>query len=393
MVPALRRPKLRPVEAIFVQDAERGPVIVLRDTEGIAPGAVLVPAEWSEVLARFNGMRSVEEIARDASRAGSPRVTAAMVAGLAGELDRAFMLESPSFWARRREVVQAFVDAPVREAAHAGGSYPGDRAGLVDFIESRCFAEAERAAAGTTPVEARLFGLCAPHMDLWRAAAGYGRAYGALARALSSPAGASVDTFVLLGTSHAAMRRPYAVCDKAFATPLGELLPDRAFIAELAEQSRFDIREEQHLHKTEHSLEFQVIFLQHLLGGCPATIVPVLCGVPSLRDPAGDDLAESFLCALRAAIARRDGRAMVIAGADLAHVGPRFGDAAPLGGSGRDALRRRDHESIARATELDALGFFAHVASDLATRRVCGLGPIYTLLRAMPAHARGELLD
>jgi hypothetical protein len=41
--------------------------------------------------------------------------------------------------------------------------------------------------------------------------------------------------------------------------------------------------------------------------------------------------------------------------------------------------------------EGDTPGFWAHVASDLATRRVCGLGPIYALLRALPEGARGEL--
>ncbi len=43
--------------------------------------------------------------------------------------------------------------------------------------------------------------------------------------------------------------------------------------------------------------------------------------------------------------------------------------------------------------EAAAPGFYAHVAEDLATRRVCGLGPIYALLRVLPERARGELLD
>jgi hypothetical protein len=84
---------------------------------------------------------------------------------------------------------------------------------------------------------------------------------------------------------------------------------------------------------------------------------------------------------------------MVIAGADLAHVGPRFGDPAPLDARARGALRQRDHRSIGRAIDLDAPGFFADVAEDLDTRRVCGLGPIYTLLRALPAEASGDVLS
>lgn len=396
MVAGPQYPKLRPVEAVFVRDAQRGPVIVLRDTEGIAPGAVMVPAQWSAVLAHLDGVRSIDEIVRDAARAGGPRVDAAQVTRLAAELDRAYMLESPRFRARRREVVQAFAASPVRPAAHAGGSYPAERAEIMEYVERRCLLDA-RAGAAAAPEDRRLIGLSAPHMDLWRAAAGYGRAYAALERALASPAGSTVDTFVLLGTSHAAIRRPFTVCEKAFTTPLGALPPDRELCTELVEACRFDVQEEQYLHKSEHSIEFQVIFLQHLLRGRRATIVPILCGAPQPRDggvdPARDEDAESLLCALAAAIARRGDRMMVIAGADLAHVGPRFGDPAPLDEPARAELRRRDQASLARAVEMDAPGFYAHVAEDLATRRVCGLGPIYALLRVLPARARGELLD
>jgi AmmeMemoRadiSam system protein B len=225
---------------------------------------------------------------------------------------------------------------------------------------------------------------------------GYGHAYAALEQALATPELQAIDTFVLLGTSHAAMRRPFAVCEKTFETPLGPLDPEREMITELADASRFDVRAEQYLHKNEHSVEFQAVFVRHLLGDRAAAIVPILCGLSDCqvrrRDPAQDDDAESFLTALGEALARRRGRVLVIAGADLAHVGPRFGDPSPLDARQRRALRERDHASIERATSIDPPGFFADVAQDLGTRRVCGLGPIYTLLRALPPSSRGELL-
>jgi AmmeMemoRadiSam system protein B len=230
-------------------------------------------------------------------------------------------------------------------------------------------------------------------MDLWRAAAGYGHAYRALAEGLR----AGVDTFVLLGTSHAPMRRPFAVCPKAFETPLGPLLPDLDALGALSGKTRFDLREDEYLHKGEHSLEFQAVFLRHVLGARAegARIVPVLCGLGAAQatgsDPARDPEAESFLSALAALVEARAGRVMVIAGADLAHVGPRFGDGRPLDARGRAELRARDAESVDLALGLDAPGFFRQVASDLGTRRVCGLGPIYTMLRALRA-ARGERL-
>ncbi|WP_438011425.1 AmmeMemoRadiSam system protein B [Sorangium sp. So ce321] len=395
------RPKLRALDVVVIQDERHGRALMLRDTEGIAPSAIIVPAASSAVLARFDGRRSVDEIARDASRATGQHVDAAHVTQLADELERAWMLDSPRFHARRRTVVQSFDAAPIRMAAHAGGAYHGDRSRLADFIERQCLQAARpqggEARAASQGAPKRMVGLCAPHMDLWRAAVGYGYAYAALEQALAAPGLEKVDTFVLLGTSHAAMRRPYAVCEKTFATPLGPLDPDREMIAELAAASRFDVREDQYLHKNEHSIEFQAVFVRHLLGDRAASIVPILCGLSECqarrRDPAQDDGAESFLKALGYALAKRRDRVLVIAGADLAHVGPRFGDPAPLDQRQRRALRDRDLASIERATSIDPSGFFADVAQDLGTRRVCGLGPIYTLLRALPPSSRGELLN
>lgn len=396
------RPKLRAIEVVVIPDERHGRALMLRDTEGIAPSAVVVPAEWSAVLARFDGRRSVEEIAQGASQATGKRVGAAQVARLADELEQAWMLDSPRFHARRRDVVRSFGASKVRAAAHAGGAYHGDRLKLADYIERQCLSAARRQAAaqrGAAPrrPSARMVGLCAPHMDLWRAAVGYGHAYTALEEALKRPDFEDVDTFVLLGTSHAAMRRPYAVCEKTFETPLGALKPDHEMIAEIAAASLFDVHEDQYLHKNEHSIEFQAVFLRHLLGDRDASIVPILCGLSECqarrRDPSEDDVAESFLSALRRAVEKRGNRVVVIAGADLAHVGPRFGDPAPLDAQRRMALRQRDHASIAHATSVDAKGFFADVAADLDTRRVCGLGPIYTLLRALPPSSRGELLS
>jgi AmmeMemoRadiSam system protein B len=383
-----RVPRLRPIDTIFVQDRLRGRVLLLRDTEGIAPGAVVVPAELAAVVLRLDGESTPAQIAAQASRATGRPVGAGLVRQLVAELDGASMLDTPGFRTRRWEVQRAFAAAAVRPAAHAGGAYHGEAGKLVRYIEEECLARAP--ARGS---RAAMVGLCAPHMDLWRAAVGYGHAY----RALREGLGEGVDTVVLLGTSHAAMSRPFAVCAKAFDTPLGALAPDGEAIAELARGSRFDVREDEHLHKSEHSLELQAVFLRYLLGARAAEvrIVPVLCGLgdapASRRDPALDAQAESFVAALAALVERRAGRVLVVAGADLAHVGPRFGDARPLDARGRERLERRDAESIELALGRDAPGFFRHVAADLDTRRVCGLGPIYTLLRVLP-QGRGEQL-
>ena len=93
----------------------------------------------------------------------------------------------------------------------------------------------------------------------------------------------------------------------------------------------------------------------------------------------------------RSRLSRSRGLRSLLAGADLAHVGPRFGDARPLDDQGRRRLAQRDGESITLAVDGDASGFFSQVQADLDTRRVCGLGPIYTMLRVLPATKGAKL--
>ncbi len=119
------------------------------------------------ILARFDGARSIATIAAEVTRATGRTTDEGFIAALAAELEAAGMLDSPTFRARRRAVVEAFVAAEVRPAHHAGGAYPGDAASLRRYIEDECLA---RAPARKAP--SAIVGLTAPHMDLWRAAAG-----------------------------------------------------------------------------------------------------------------------------------------------------------------------------------------------------------------------------
>ncbi len=383
------RPKLRALDVIRVPDRSHGLVTVLRDGEGVGKSLV-VPPPLDRALPFMNGRRTAREIASEVRRRGNEGPSPAEVAQLATALDEAWLLEGPRYLRRARELREAFARETSRVASHAGGAYHDDPKKLADYIESACLAR------GARPPDRSVRALVAPHMDLWRAAQGYGSAY----RALESGLDPRADTFVLLGTCHAGMREPFAVSPKTFETPLGPLAPDRSILRALADESRFDVLADEYQHKNEHSIEFQAVFLRHLLGherARASTIVPILCGLGRAQarqtDPARDDEAESFVAALSSALAARPGRVVVIAGADLAHVGPRFGDPSALDDSERRALDVRDRETLARALDADAPGFFAHSTEDLETRRICGVGPVYTLLRLLsPLDACGGKL-
>jgi AmmeMemoRadiSam system protein B len=344
-------------------------------------------------VARFTGELTCAEIARDAALELGEAVAVDLVVRLATELEDGLFVDGPPYRRARARVEREFAGAPVRAASHAGGAYPSDPGALVAYITEDCFGRASAAAATTAATDGGpggdLLGLVAPHIDPWRGARCYGEAYGVLAQALPADA----DTFVLFGTSHAPMRAPFALCRKAFATPLGPMEADAASIDAIAAACDFDPYADQLNHKREHSLEFQAVFLRHLLGDRPARIIPILAGLgleqSSGESPATSRAVERFFGAVRRVV---DGtRAVVIAGADLSHVGPRFGDPRPFDEGERRALGETDRESLAHATEGDAEGFWRHVVGDLDTRRVCGLAPIYALLRTVTGGAGGHL--
>jgi len=88
------------------------------------------------------------------------------------------------------------------------------------------------------------------------------------------------------------------------------------------------------------------------------------------------------------AVSRR--RVVVVAGADLAHMGPRFGDPEPVSPHELQRIEREDREMLGAVEAGDARAFFDAVARDGDRRRICGYSPIYATLRLL-GRARGEL--
>jgi len=376
----------------FVSQIDGEPVLVLRDPTGVAKTPALVPIALAPVVARFTGHGSLDDIRRALLRDEGLDVPLDAIRDAARALDDALFLEGPA--ATRAELAErrAFLEARTRPAAFAGSAYPGKPADLRAYIARDClgarFPHEEPLPAGKS-----LRALVLPHIDPWRGARGYGACLTALTAALASTA----RTFVLLGTSHAPMSAPFSLCPKAFDTPLGSLEPHGAGLERLARAATFDPHVDLLNHRNEHSIEFSAVFLRRALdlagSGDEARIVPILCGLGAAQareeDPRDDGGVRAFLDELAAFV--QEENAVVLAGADLAHVGPRFGDRA-YADDEQGRLEAVDRGSIALARDGDALGFFRHVTADRATRRVCGTGPIYTLLSTLSGHETGRTL-
>jgi hypothetical protein len=386
-------PRLRAVEA-FPVEHEGQRCIALRDPAGFTDQIAVLPGPLLDLVSLFDGDHPVEAIQEIVRRRHGQAPSLEQIRDLVERLDEAGFLQSARFEARRRAAEDAFRQSPTRPAAHAGGAYAGEadalRAQIAGFF-------AHRDGPGETRTRApmggsALAGLIAPHIDFHRGGPTYAWAYQDLLDR------ADADLFVILGTCHAGMPDPFAVTLKPYETPLGPVHVDRDFYEALRARANQDLLASEPAHRPEHSIEFQAVMLQAVLGARrPFTILPVLASylheaVWLRAEPEADPRVPRFLDGLRETIAASGRRVCVVAGVDLAHVGPRFGDADPNSAASLAAVERADRTMLESVVAVDARGFYDQVAADQDARRICGLSPIHALLRVLPG-APGRLLQ
>jgi AmmeMemoRadiSam system protein B len=389
-VEAYEYPRLRPVEA-FPAVVSGQEVLCLRDPQQYCEAVVYVPAQTASILGLFDGQHSVLDIQEAFARRFGTLLFREQLLQVIRSLDEHLLLDSPRFADHRSEVEEGFHRARARAALLAGKSYPSDPTALRQQLDSYLTVPDGPGDALPSPSAASLAGLVVPHVDFARGGPCYARGYREVE---GSP---STDRWVILGTVHAPIARPFALTRKDFETPLGTVETDQGFMDRLLAGLGSDYLEDELAHRGEHSIEFQAVFLRHRTPSTgPVRIVPVLCGsfqrfVEERRSPGEDREIDAFVAAVRDTMARLGGRTVVMASADLAHVGPRFGDPRQITPGQLREVADADREMLGSVEAGDAEAFFRAVAWDGDRRRICGLPPIYALLRLLPG-ARGRTL-
>ena len=102
-------------------------------------------------------------------------------------------------------------------------------------------------------------------------------------------------------------------------------------------------------------------------------------GVRDIRDKTLTELVDN----LQEVLSTYGKPYLIIAGADLAHIGAQFGDSYTLDSSALARSKTKDEEIIASIESIDAQSFFNTIKNERDARRICGLTPIYCLLRLM----------
>jgi AmmeMemoRadiSam system protein B len=358
--------------------------IALRDPAGYTDAIVLLHGPLLEIVSLFDGSHTVADIQAAVMRRHGQLVERRQIEEIADALDQQGFMDSPGFADRRAIVDTTFLASPIRPASHAGGAYAGEPGELRVMLDG-FFTPPD----GPGPIEnertakPEVRGVIAPHIDFHRGGPAYAWAY----RELAERSGA--DVFVIFGTCHAGMAHPFALTRKDYASPLGDGPGDRDFVDALARRARQDCFGSELAHRVEHSIELQAVFLRYLFAdGRDIRIVPVLASfaheaMHQGQRPDDDARVPRFLEALAETIAASGQRVALIAGADLAHVGPRFGDAEPVGAPELERIEREDGAMLESVAAGDPQAFFESVAGDGDRRRICGYSPIYALLRSL----------
>ena len=363
--------------------AER-PGLLIRDPYRYSDVTLIIPPLLVECLQYFDGERTSLDLRESLVRATGDLQVGDLERHLIGTLSSSGFLEDDAFARMKDERHRDFAAAPRREAVHAGGAYPDE----IDALNSTMRRYMGDAAA---PSSDGLVGIAAPHVS----PEGGWNSYQAAYRALSPDY--KDRTFVVLGTSHYGAAERFGLTRKPYVTPLGESAVDAALVDWLAVKAEPAIQMEDYCHAVEHSIEFQVLFLQHLYG--PAVrILPILCGSYARSiylggKPEADEGVDRFLDALGELAARESQRLFWVLGIDMAHIGRRYGDsfAAHADRGELQLVRERDHRRIARIEASDAAGFWDLVQENQDDLKWCGSAPLYTFLKAVP-QAKGKLL-
>lgn len=387
-------------------DGKQVMLLGLADAKQISdrPPLVVAPAV-RELLPLMNGERTLEEIASQLGRG----LTRTALEPLVAQLDAAGLLEGPTFdamLARMRAQFDsssvlppgstaAVADALVAQAL--GGSATEEQkrehgaARLREAMDGwigEALKDQAGAAFATLPL-----GIIAPHIDYPRGWVNYAQVWGRM-RGVDRPA-----RVVILGTNHFGSSTGVCGCDKGFSTPLGECRADTAMVEGLRARLGERLYEHRYDHEREHSIELQAAWIQHCLGadeqGEYCRVFGALVHDPCMNagesyDGKGVSLPE-FVGAMREVIAELPGRTLIVGSADLSHVGPAFGDSAPLAGE-----KGEEHRNKVFAHDQEMLGLVTrNKASDLVSAmswqgnptRWCSIGNIVATMEITRAES------
>ena len=269
-----------------------------------------------------------------------------------------------------------YLELENRPPSCAGSSYPAEKEELTARLDE-LFASIK---SKKKVIEGNAGAVIIPHLD-FQIGGDLDYTYSS---AYESIKNSDADTFIILGTSHSISNDYFMFSEKPYATPLGVAKVDMELISDLAEKLGDYMTIDEIAHKFEHSIEYQVLLLQHYFKK-DITILPILCG--SLFEELEKDDKEissvrynKIIAAIRETVKEKDKKVVFIASADLAHIGRKFGDDFDAGEK-LEELSKADNELLEQIKDNGSDAFIKTIFSCQDKWKVCGLSPITAITK------------
>ncbi|MEY4943690.1 MAG: hypothetical protein RL254_1871 [Planctomycetota bacterium] len=388
--PHVRRfiPVVQPAKAKDPEGKEHDvTLLILQDPLRLSPQPFMMPLQgtnqqqiqaqvnqWIGLLLSLNGEQHIEEVFE---RIGVPAEAQPQLLQMLGKLD-----ELGYLWGPTSEALEKSKMDDIRTR----GSFPlPEEARRPEIAEQlRTFMTDNLAKADDPEFDSPVIGIVAPHLDYGRGAANYAAAY----KCLETGARERPDRVVVLGTNHFGLGDGVVMTEYGFETPLGTARPDAAILERLRDAFGDKLFKDQIDFASEHSIALHIPWVQHLYGDVPviAALVPDP-NIGLISDDGERVGTKEFAAALKSILAQTGGRTVFVSSADLSHVGPQFGDQAPLDEKRRHAVEQFDRELLG---EFIGGGepFLAHVAKTGNANRWCSIGNMYVTAVCAPHRTR-----
>jgi AmmeMemoRadiSam system protein B len=358
-----------------VHQGQKG--ILLADPLGIIESSLFVPAALAPLLPLIDGSRDLGTLRTGFElRTGIP-LSPSVIENLISELDASTFLDNAHFAQALGSAREEYRQAKSRPPIMAGRSCPGDPHELSRLLQGHLDAAGEAPAWAAT-----IKGLISPHIDFPRGGPIYGKAW-----ATAAPAVKEAELIVILGTDHNGGEGEITLTKQSYETPWGIVPTDQDVVDKIAALAGDDAVFGGELrHRSEHSVEAALIWAHYLTRDRSCCAVPILCGsfepfIHHRTSPSTSGPISATVEVLRDIASTR--RTVIVAAADLAHVGPAFGDLQPLDLAARARLEAQDRRLLDTLSKADAQAFLDEIRPDGDQRRICGTPPIYIMLAVL----------
>lgn len=351
------KPILRYVDLIPAE-YQGQPVFFLRDPLGFVDELVVVPQHMTFILALMNGQNDLRDLQAEATKQFGQIVPIEEIVNLVKFLDEKGLLWSKNFEEIKNKVYHRWFSYPFRPMAHANQAYP------LSAVEAKFFLDDILKLSSVEVPKTPPKILIAPHIDLKVGAKCYAESY----IRFKVPQGSRIMIF---GVGHH-LDLPFSLLTKDVATPFGLIKNDRGGLFYLTTSKKLEVYPDHIAHRLEHSIEFQAVFLHHLIGD-GFTILPVLVGpLPLFLETI--DQVERFAEAI--AELMEDKTTYLVLGIDFCHLGLRYGDPFKVSDEHKIQALTLDQNLINMTGKVTAKEFLDK-AKEIQHMKVCGISCLY----------------